>query len=99
MTKRVLSLIICLSLLLSMIALPVSATNEPEAPVYVPQEEFEIVGEWIWGETIATLGADVVVDRCAAMGVTDIYLLTKGTGGMPLRQPLLDDAHPVAVTP
>ena len=82
MTKRVLSLIICLSLLLSMIALPVSATNEPEAPVYVPQEEFEIVGEWIWGETIATLGADVVVDRCAAMGVTDIYLLTKGTGGM-----------------
>ena len=33
MTKRVLSLIICLSLLLSMIALPVSATNEPEAPV------------------------------------------------------------------
>ena len=80
MTKRVLSLIMCLSLLLSMFAMTVSATEE-ETPVVPTSEEFGIVGEWIWGETVAELGAEEVVARCAANGITDIYLLTKGTGG------------------
>ena len=84
MTKRILSLLICLSLLLSMFAMPVWATEEEiEAPAEVTASgEFEIVGEWIWGETVAELGAEEVVARCKANGVTDIYLLTKGTGGM-----------------
>jgi len=81
MTKRVLSLILCLSLLLSMFAMTVSATEE-ETPVVPTSNEFGIVGEWIWGETVAELGADEVVARCAANGITDIYLLVKGTGGM-----------------
>ncbi len=81
MTKKVLSLILCLSLLLSMIVMPISAQKAPETKGTVGSEEFEIVGEWIWGETIYELGADVVVDRCARMGITDIYLLTKGVGG------------------
>ncbi len=80
MTKRVLSLILCLSLLLSMFAMTVSATEE-ETPAVPTQSDFEIVGEWIWGETVAELGAEEIVARCAANGITDIYLLTKGTGG------------------
>ena len=84
MTKKILSLIVCLSLLLSTIILPAYAEEavEPEAPEAVAtQEEFDIVGEWIWGETIFELGAEKVVNRCASNGVTDIYLLVKGTGG------------------
>ena len=84
MTKRVLSLIICLSMLLSIFAMTVSATEPetPETPEVPTQAEFGIVGEWIWGETVAELGADEIVARCAENGVTDIYLLTKGTGGL-----------------
>ncbi len=82
MTKRILSLLICLSLLLSMFAMPVWATEETEEPAVPTAGEFGIVGEWIWGETVAELGADEVVARCAENGVTDIYLLVKGTGGM-----------------
>lgn len=40
-----------------------------------------IVGEWVWGSTIVERGAKTVVERCALAGVTDIYLLVKGTGG------------------
>ena len=84
MTKKILSLLICLSLMLSLFAMPAWATEEEvEAPTVVAtSEEFDIVGEWIWGETIAELGAEEVVARCATNGVTDIYLLVKGTGGL-----------------
>ncbi|MBP3412674.1 MAG: family 10 glycosylhydrolase [Oscillospiraceae bacterium] len=81
MKKRALSLILCLSILFSMIALPVGAAEETERSVYVPQQEFEIVGDWVWGETVYSLGAAKIVDRSARMGVTDLYMLTKGTGG------------------
>ncbi len=46
--------------------------------------EDEIIGEWVWGETLADAGVDgtkTIIDRCAEMGITDIYLLVKGTGG------------------
>lgn len=43
--------------------------------------QFPIVGEWIWGSTVYELGADVIARRCAEMGITDLYLLVKGTGG------------------
>ena len=41
-------------------------------------------GEWMWSDTIADAGADgaqTVLSRCAEMGVTDVYLLVKGTAG------------------
>ena len=83
MTKKILSLLICLSLLLSVFAMPAWATEEEtEEPTVATAGEFGIVGEWIWGETIAELGAEEVVARCAENGVTDIYLLVKGTGGL-----------------
>jgi len=43
-----------------------------------------IVGEWMWGSTIAEAGpdgAEIILSRCAEMGITDVYLLVKGTGG------------------
>ena len=42
------------------------------------------VGEWMWGSTIADAGSDgaeKILFRCAEMGITDVYLLIKGTGG------------------
>lgn len=44
----------------------------------------EIIGEWIWASTVADAGedgAEKLIGRCAEMGVTDLYLLVKGTGG------------------
>ena len=80
MTKRIISLIVCLSLLLSMIVLPSAA--EETAPVAVPRQDMEIVAEWLHGTDVRSLGAEAIVDRCAKNGITDIYLLTKGTGGL-----------------
>lgn len=42
------------------------------------------VGEWMWGSTIADAGPDgaaKILSRCVEMGITDVYLLVKGTGG------------------
>ncbi|MBR6826163.1 MAG: family 10 glycosylhydrolase, partial [Oscillospiraceae bacterium] len=83
MTKRIISLILCLSLLLSMFAMTTFATEgetPPETPIQ-GEKDFAIVGDWIWGETVAELGADEVVARSAEAGITDIYLLVKGVGG------------------
>lgn len=44
----------------------------------------KILGEWMWGSTIADAGqngAEKVMSFCAKMGTTDIYLLVKGTKG------------------
>ncbi|MBO5702777.1 MAG: family 10 glycosylhydrolase [Clostridia bacterium] len=41
-------------------------------------------GKWIWGGTVADLGTDgaeIIASRCADEGITDLYLLVKGTGG------------------
>ncbi len=43
-----------------------------------------ITGEWMWSDTIANAGLDgarKVLSRCAEMGITDVYLLVKGTAG------------------
>lgn len=43
-----------------------------------------IIGVWMWGSTIADAGengAETVMSKCAEMGITDVYLLVKGTGG------------------
>ena len=79
MTKRIISMIVCLCLMLSMIVLPSAA--EETASVAVPRQDMEIVAEWLHGTDVRTLGAETIVDRCAKNGITDIYLLTKGTGG------------------
>ena len=52
-----------------------------EIPFVTPNRGLEIVGEWVWASTVFSAGADAVVERCARNGITDIYLLTKGTKG------------------
>lgn len=40
--------------------------------------------KWIWGGTVAELGTDgaeIIASRCVDEGITDLYLLVKGTGG------------------
>ena len=44
----------------------------------------EIVGEWMWAGTVHDAGeggAERIFSRCADAGITDVYLMVKGTGG------------------
>ena len=75
MLKKLLSTLICPIMLLPIFSSAIPAHAESSAP---------IVGKWIWGSTIADLGADgaeIMMGRCASEGITDVYLLVKGTGG------------------
>jgi len=53
----------------------------------IPKEhtnESETVGEWLWASTVYSLGTDgaeKIVNAYADVGITDIYLLVKGTNG------------------
>lgn len=72
--RTILSLMLCLALLVSV--LPVSAS--------AAGKDFDIVGEWMWSDTVYKAGAggvNEIFSRCAEMGVTDVYLLVKGTKG------------------
>jgi uncharacterized lipoprotein YddW (UPF0748 family) len=77
MLKKLLSALICPIMLLPIFStLPASAAQSTESS--------PIVGKWIWGSTIADLGADgaeIMMSRCFDEGITDVYLLVKGTGG------------------
>ncbi len=73
-TKRLIALVVGLALLLTLIP----------GTVLAQQAQFPMVGEWLWASTIYDLGADganTIFTRCAEMGVTDVYLLVKGTAG------------------
>ena len=77
MLKKLLSALICPIMLLPIFSsLPASAAEESKGT--------PILGKWIWGSTVADLGsngAEILMSRCAAEGITDVYLLVKGTGG------------------
>lgn len=78
MFKKILSTLLCSLMALPMLSLimPVSAAASPTDGM--------IIGEWMWGSTIADLGpdgAEKIMARCAELGITDVYLLVKGTGG------------------
>lgn len=79
MFKKILSALICPIMLIPIFSagVPTRAVSNTVNP--------PIVGKWIWGSTIADLGADgaeIMMSRCADEGITDVYLLVKGTGGM-----------------
>jgi len=77
MKKRIFTRLISLLLLLSLCLLPGAAGADGDG--YMP-----IVGEWLWASTIYNAGlggAEKIISRSAEMGVTDIYLLVKGTAG------------------
>lgn len=74
MFKKLISAMLCPIMLLPLFSsVPISAA-----------ESSAIVGKWLWGSTVADLGTDgaeIMMSRCAAEGITDVYLLVKGTGG------------------
>lgn len=75
MFKKLISTLICPIMFLPLFSSAIPAHAESSAP---------IVGKWIWGNTIADLGTDgaeILMSRCASEGMTDVYLLIKGTGG------------------
>lgn len=77
MFKKFLSALLCPIVLLPILSsLPASAATTGDSTA--------IVGKWLWGSTVADLGADgaeIMMSRCASEGITDVYLLVKGTGG------------------
>ena len=76
MFKKLISALICPIILLPLFsALPAAAAST---------DGTAIVGKWLWGSTVADLGAngaETMMSRCASEGITDVYLLVKGTGG------------------
>jgi len=78
--KKLLTLLLCQALLLGCTAPCAAAAKDSKTQM----KSFDIVGEWIHGSTVfeaGPVGAELIASRCAEMGVTDIYLLVKGTGG------------------
>ncbi len=78
MFKKILSTLLC-----SIMALPMLSCMMPVSAADAPADDM-IIGEWMWGSTIADMGVDgaeKIMTRCAEMGITDVYLLVKGTGG------------------
>ena len=77
MFKKLISALICPLMLLPVFSsLPASAAASTDST--------PIVGKWLWGSTVADIGADgaeIMMSRCASQGITDVYLLVKGTGG------------------
>ena len=78
MLKKIMSSLICALMVFPMIicVTPAGASDTPDDNM--------IIGEWMWGSTIASMGddgAEKIMTRCAEMGITDVYLLVKGTGG------------------
>ncbi|MBQ8975328.1 MAG: hypothetical protein IJ072_06370, partial [Oscillospiraceae bacterium] len=71
--KRWIAAILTLIMLLGALTVPAAAVDK--------QKGFGVVGAWVLGTSIYNEGADKVVARCEKAGITDIYLLVKGTGG------------------
>lgn len=71
--------------LLGKMVLYIAGYDDAQAtPKSAPQREFEIVGEWLWSSTLhdaTPVQCEEIFDRYEEMGVTDIYLLVKGTAG------------------
>ena len=40
-----------------------------------------VLGVWMWPDSLKKSGAESTVARCARMGVTDLFFLTKGLAG------------------
>ncbi len=82
--NRVLSLVLAMVMLLSLVGTAFAADNEETKSAafttYTKDGEM-IVGDWLWGDVVAQRGAANVMAEYAKAGITDVYLLVKGTGG------------------
>ncbi len=55
--------------------------TEPSQPGTTGTVKAEIIGDWLWTSTVETRGATTLMDEYAKAGITDVYVLVKGTGG------------------
>lgn len=78
-TKKLFTIVLLSTMLFTMFSGTLTASAEEATETKELPDG--VVGEWIWGSTIVEDGAETVVGCCAQAGVTDIYLLVKGTGG------------------
>ncbi|MBO4972211.1 MAG: family 10 glycosylhydrolase [Clostridia bacterium] len=80
MLKKLFIMLLCPMMALPLVSYSIASTVSASAK---PSSN-GIVGEWMWGSSIADAGkdgAEKIMTRCAELGITDVYLLVKGTGG------------------
>ncbi len=81
-STRFLAVLLSLALILSMAPAMVLAAPSQETPaVRAATVEDGIVGMWLWNDTMSKYGASTLFSQYAKTGVTDVYLLIKGTAG------------------
>ena len=78
-TKKLFTIVLLSTMLFTMFSGTLTASAEEATEIKELPDG--VVGEWIWGSTIVEDGAEEVIGCCAEAGVTDVYLLVKGTGG------------------
>ncbi len=55
---------------------------EQEEDAVAPLDDFQMVAQWVTGETVAEIGSETIAAQCQEMGITDIYLLVKNEAGL-----------------
>lgn len=80
---RVLALLLSLAIILSMAPAMAMAAPAEETPAVraASNQEDGIVGMWLWNDTMSKYGASTLFSQYAKTGITDVYLLIKGTAG------------------
>ncbi len=82
--SRVPALLLCVAMILSFFAMPVlgvEATEEVRPETRATTTDAGIVGMWLWNDTMSKYGASTLFSHYAKTGITDVYLLIKGTAG------------------
>ena len=79
---RILAWILTLAMVLSMGSVMVSAAPAEEKPeTRATNAQDGVVGMWLWNDTMSKYGASTLFSHYAKTGITDVYLLIKGTAG------------------
>ncbi|MBR6825298.1 MAG: hypothetical protein IKM59_01995 [Oscillospiraceae bacterium] len=79
---RFLAMLLTLAMVLSMVPAVFAAPATEEAPATrAPQLDEGIVGMWLWNDSMSKYGASTLFSHYAKTGITDVYLLIKGTAG------------------
>ena len=80
---RFLALLLTLAMVLSMVPAMAMAAPAEEAPATRAATTVDdgIVGMWLWNDTMTKYGASTLFSQYSKTGVTDVYLLIKGTAG------------------
>ena len=82
-SARFLAMLLSLAMILSMVPAMAMAASAEETPAVRATAKVEdgIVGMWLWNDTMTKYGASTLFSQYSKTGVTDVYLLIKGTAG------------------